>query len=55
MIPALDTALTRGEFEEAYERAEGVRVAFVGARFELRDHMERHGCAAIEAKEAGAS
>ena len=55
MIPVLDAVSTRDEFEEAYERAEGVRVAFVGTRFELRDHIERHGCAAIPAEEAGAS
>jgi hypothetical protein len=56
MIPVLDAVSTRDEFEEAYERAEGVRVAFVGTRFELRDHIERHGCAVTPAEEAaGAS
>jgi hypothetical protein len=44
------------ELEEAYERAEGVRVVFIRARSELQDHIERHGCAPIEAQEAaGAS
>ena len=52
MVPALDAVSTRREFEEAYERAEGVRIAFIHARFELRDHIKRHGCAAIEAEEA---
>jgi len=56
MVPALDDVSTRREFDLAYERAEGARVAFIRSRFELRDHLERHGCAAIEAEEAaGAS
>jgi hypothetical protein len=56
MVPTPDAVSTRREFEEAYERAEGVRVAFIRARFELRDHIERHGCAEIEPeKAAGAS
>ena len=56
MVPALDTVSTPREFEEAYERAEGVRAVFIHAGLELRDHIERHGCAPIEAQEsAGAS
>jgi hypothetical protein len=59
MVPALDDVSTRREFEEAYEHAEEVRLALIRARFDLRHHVEQHGCAAIEAPEeddaAGAS
>jgi len=44
MTNGLDHASTHREFEEAHERAEGVRRLFVGARAELLEYMEHHGC-----------
>jgi hypothetical protein len=32
------------DFGEIYERAEGVRLIFKQARFELREHIRKHGC-----------
>ena len=40
----LDLVSTHREFEEAHERAQGVRLLFLGARAELHSHMEQHGC-----------
>ena len=47
-VPTRDAVSTRREFDEAYERAEVVRLSYLSARFELCYHLERHGCAAIE-------
>ena len=44
MMHRLDHVSTHGEFEEAHERAQGVRLLFLGARAELHSHMEQHGC-----------
>jgi len=52
MVPTLDAVSTRREFDEAYQRAEAVRLSYLRARFELRNHVERHGCAEIETEEA---
>ena len=55
-VPALDALSTPREVGEAYERAEGVREVLFFASVALRDHIARHGCAAIEVEEAaGAS
>ena len=51
MVPSMDVFSTRREFEEAYERAEEERIALIRARFDLRHHIERHGCAVKEAEE----
>jgi hypothetical protein len=44
MVPTLDIASTHLDFEEAYERAEGVRLLFARAKTELMDHIRQHGC-----------
>jgi len=44
MTNRLGHASTHREFEEAHERAEGVRRLFVDARADLHKHMEHHGC-----------
>jgi hypothetical protein len=53
MIAALGGVSGR-EFEDAYERAEGTRLRFVRARFDLRYHIQEHGCVLVE-EAAGAS
>ena len=52
-VVALSGASGR-EFEDAYERAEGTRLRFVRARFDLRYHIQEHGCVLVE-EAAGAS
>ena len=44
MMHRLDHVSTHREFEEARERAAGVRLLFLGARADLHKHMEHHGC-----------
>jgi hypothetical protein len=49
MRSRLDRVSDHSAFEEAHERAEGVRLLFVDARAELHKHMEQHGCAMLSA------
>ena len=44
MVTALDSVSTHNEFQEAYERAEGIRLLFVRTRSDLVDHIREHGC-----------
>jgi hypothetical protein len=53
IVTALDGVSGR-EFEDAYERAEGIHLLFVRARFDLRYHIQEHGCVVVE-EAAGAS
>jgi len=41
---ALDGLSSHQEFEEAYQRAEEVRLEFEHARADLNQHMQEHGC-----------
>jgi hypothetical protein len=52
-VVALSGASGR-EFEDAYERAEGIRLLFVHARFQHRYHIQEHGCVVV-GEGAGAS
>jgi len=51
MVVALD-GLSSHEFAESYERAEGVRLLFVRARFHLENHIQEHGCMLAAKEEA---
>jgi hypothetical protein len=44
MIPALDAVSTSRGFDEAFERAELVRLLFVAARNDLNNHVKKHSC-----------
>ena len=44
MVHRLDHVSTHREFEEARERAAGVRLLFLGARADLHKHVQHHGC-----------
>jgi len=44
MMAALDKVSNQAEFEEVYERAEGVRLLFDVARKELGKHLLIHRC-----------
>jgi hypothetical protein len=44
MVTLLDQVTTFGEFEDTYERAQGVHMLFLSARTRLRDHIKQHGC-----------
>ena len=44
MMHRLDNVSTHREFEEAHERAAGVRLLFLGARADLHKHVQHHGC-----------
>jgi len=51
-VPALDAASTSDAFEEAYERADVLRLLFVHARSDLDSHIREHGCAVAKAAAA---
>jgi hypothetical protein len=52
MVTALESASTSQEFQETYERAEGVRLIFVSARLDLESHIREHDCLIFEKEEA---
>ena len=54
MIAILGEVPGDRQFEDAYERAEGARQAFVHARFDHRYHIQEHGCVPAEEEAATA-
>jgi hypothetical protein len=44
MVTALERASTSQDFQETFERAEGVRLLFAAARLDLENHIREHGC-----------
>jgi len=55
MVTALDIVSNHSEFQEAYERAEGVRLLFVRTRIDLLHHIREHGCDLPQQEEAASA